>query len=210
MTATMTNPPKAARFWNFIAKKCARDSVADQAAYEKKLAETAKRMTPDMDVLEFGCGTGTTALIHAARVSHIDAVDFSYKMIEIARGKANGVENVDFHVSPIENWAPWDPGYGMVMTHSVLHLVDDLTLNLEHIGNHLKPNGYFVSSTVCLRDTGWFWPLVLPVGAALRLIPKVRPLTAPDLVSIIESAGFEIEMQWQTKSSSIFIIARKL
>ncbi len=156
MTATMTNPPKAARFWNFIAKKYARDPVADQPAYEKKLAETAKRMAPDMRVLEFGCGTGTTSLIHAPRVGHIDAVDFSYRMIDIAKAKADGVDNVDFHVSPNLGWKVRDPGYDMVMTHSVLHLVDDLVLELVHIHNHLKPNGYFVSSTVaCARKVGF-------------------------------------------------------
>ena len=42
MTMTDIQTPKAARFWNRIAAKYARDPVADQPAYERKLAETAK------------------------------------------------------------------------------------------------------------------------------------------------------------------------
>ena len=100
--------------------------------------------------------------------------------------------------------------YDMVMTHSVLHLVEDLTAELAHIHNHLKPGGYFISSTVCLRDMGWFWPIILPVPSALGIIPKVRSLRGPQLVSIIKEAGFEIEWQWQPKKSSVFVIARKV
>ena len=135
MVETMTNPPKAARFWNLMAKKYARDPIADLASYEHKLAETAARMTPDMRVLEFGCGTGTTALIHAPRVAHIDAVDFSSAMIAIARGKAEGTDNVDFHVSANLDWPVPDQPYDMLMIHSVLHLVDNLVLELANIHN---------------------------------------------------------------------------
>lgn len=42
-----------------------------------------------MEVLEFGCGTGTTALAHAAYVRHILAIDIADRMIEIARQNAS-------------------------------------------------------------------------------------------------------------------------
>ena len=38
-----------------------------------------------MEVLEFGCGTGSTALTLAPNVRHIQATDVSPKMLEIAR-----------------------------------------------------------------------------------------------------------------------------
>ena len=208
MTMTDIQTPKAARFWNRIAAKYARDPVADQPAYERKLAETAKRMTPEMRVLELACGTGTTSLIHASRVAHIDAVDFSEKMIDIAKAKDNPTGNVHFHVSSNLGWKVHEP-YDMVMAHSILHLVDDVTLELEHISNHLKPGGYFISSTVCLRDMGWFWPIVLPIPSALGLIPKVHPFRGTELIEMIKAAGFDIEWSWQPKSSSVFVIAKK-
>jgi len=38
--------------------------------------------------LEFGCGTGSTALLHASFVKHMTATDISDEMIEIAKQKA--------------------------------------------------------------------------------------------------------------------------
>jgi ubiquinone/menaquinone biosynthesis C-methylase UbiE len=43
-----------------------------------------------MEVLEFGCGTESTAIAHAPYVKHIQALDISSKMIDIAQGKAQG------------------------------------------------------------------------------------------------------------------------
>ena len=51
-----------------------------------------------MRIVEFGCGTGTTAVHHAPHVQHIDAIDISENMLEIGRGKARqaGVDNLTF------------------------------------------------------------------------------------------------------------------
>jgi cyclopropane fatty-acyl-phospholipid synthase-like methyltransferase len=57
---------KDARFWSKIAEKYAAAPVPSEEIYQKKLAVTRKYLRPDMEVLEFGCGTGTTALAHAA------------------------------------------------------------------------------------------------------------------------------------------------
>ncbi|NNE51124.1 MAG: methyltransferase domain-containing protein, partial [Sulfitobacter sp.] len=86
------------RFWDRIAPRYARNSVSDEASYARKLAETAALMGPDMEVLEIGCGTGTTALHHAGRVAHIRATDISAGMLTIARQKADaaGISNVTF------------------------------------------------------------------------------------------------------------------
>ncbi len=47
-----------------------------------------------MDMFEFGCGTGSTAIIHAPYVKHIHAIDLSPKMLEIAQGKVDK-ENIN-------------------------------------------------------------------------------------------------------------------
>jgi methylase of polypeptide subunit release factors len=57
-----------------------------------------------MTVLEFGCGTGSTAIAHAPYVKRILATDVSAKMIEIARANAEraGIENVTFGQAAVE------------------------------------------------------------------------------------------------------------
>ncbi len=49
---------RSARFWDRIAKRYARTPVADEAAYQRKLKITRGYLRPDMEVMEFGCGTG--------------------------------------------------------------------------------------------------------------------------------------------------------
>src|SRR5215217_1657238 len=59
------------RFWDNLAERYARQPIADEAAYQTKLDITRSYLHPDMAVLEFGCGTGSTALQHAPHVRHI-------------------------------------------------------------------------------------------------------------------------------------------
>ena len=208
-----TPPVQAAKFWNRIAAKYARDPVADEASYQYKLDRTASYLTPDMSVLEVGCGTGTTALIHAPRVASILATDFSSAMIDIARQKAKdaGTTNATFQVSSVEDLPDSDQPYNLIMAHSFLQLVDDLDAVLAKIRSQLAPGGLFVSSTVCIRDMNPFLPLVLPILGWTRLIPKVRSMRGNDVASRIENAGFEIIENWRpNKKGSIFIVAKAI
>jgi len=53
---------QSAKFWDKIAERYSKRPIADEAAYEKKLQVTREYFRPDMEVLEFACGTGSTAI----------------------------------------------------------------------------------------------------------------------------------------------------
>ncbi|MEM9388055.1 MAG: class I SAM-dependent methyltransferase [Pseudomonadota bacterium] len=201
-------------FWDRIADSYAAKAVPDEAAYAHKLAVTARYLRPEHEVLEIGCGTGTTALHHAHRVGHLRAVDGSSKMIEIARAKADkaGVENVDFEVSTIEALDVPAQSVDVVMAHSILHLLDDLRGTLKRLHDMLRPGGVLVSSTACLGDKMWWFGLIGPIGHALGLLPLVRVFTRKQFEQAVIEAGFELEVQWvanEGKSHSVFIVARR-
>ncbi len=80
--------PRSSQFWDRHAAGYAKRPVDDETIYQKKLKITQGYLKPDMEVLEFGCGTGTASIIHAPFVRHIRAIDMSAKMLAIARGKA--------------------------------------------------------------------------------------------------------------------------
>lgn len=205
---------QSAKFWDKIARKYSKQPVADPASYERKLSETQALLHPDMDVLEIGCGTGTTALKHAPFVRHIRAVDVSPKMIDIAKDKARevGVKNVTFDVAAIDDLAEPDARFDVIMAHSVLHLVDDHSAVIGDIHRMLKPGGYFISSTACLAGVAAMavFRLILPIGAALGLLPKVRFIKPQDMLRDVETAGFSLLRHWQPKpSQALFIIAQK-
>ena len=203
---------KRTRFWDRIAAKYSRQPVANEEAYQHKLAVTREYFEPDMSVLEFGCGTGTTAISHAPYVKHIRATDFSPNMIEIARRKAQaaGVTNVTFECVAVEEIAAADESYDVIMGHSILHLLEDRDAVIAQVRRLLKPGGVFVSSTVCLGDKmGWF-RLIAPIGRALGFFPLVRVFNGEDLVRALRDGGFHIDYKWRPeKGLSLFLVAKK-
>ena len=203
---------QSARFWDKIAKRYSRKPVSDEAAYQKKLRVTREYLRPDMEVLEFGCGTGSTAIAHASFVKHILATDISPKMIEIARQKAdaNDVENVTFTVASIEAFNASDNSFDAVLGLSILHLLADKEAAIAKVHKLLKPGGVFVSNTVCLGDTMKWFRFIGPIGRALGLMPLVRIFTRNELEESLVTAGFEFEYVWQLDEGRVvFIVARK-
>ena len=68
---------RESKFWDKIADRYSKSPVADEESYQRKLQVTREYLRPDMKVLEFGCGTGSTAITHAPFVNHIQAKGFS-------------------------------------------------------------------------------------------------------------------------------------
>lgn len=53
---------QSTRFWDRMAERYSKRPIADEAAYQKKLLVTREHFEPHMEVLELGCGTGSTAI----------------------------------------------------------------------------------------------------------------------------------------------------
>ena len=200
------------KFWDKIAEKYSKQPVADEAVYEEKLRITRGYFQPTMSLLEFGCGTGSTAIKHAPHVQHIRATDISEKMLEIAKRKATaeGIDNITFEQSTVEGFSAPDESYDMILALSLLHLLDDKEAAIDKIRKLLKPGGLFVSSTVCLGDSMKFFKLIGPIGKALGLIPHVDVFTEQELLGAVTGAGFAIDHHSRPgKGKSVFLVASK-
>ena len=204
---------QSAKFWDKIAERYSRQPVADEAAYQKKLQVTREYLQPDMEVLEFGCGTGSTAITHAPYVKHIQGIDISSKMIAIAQGKAdaNNVANVSFKRSTIDEFSVSDQTLDAVLGLSILHLLENKEEIIAKVYRMLKPGGIFVTSTVCLGDTMMrLLKLIVPIGRFFGLMPLVKIFTTRELEDRFTAAGFQIDYQWQPgKSKAVFMVAKK-
>ncbi|MEM9530288.1 MAG: class I SAM-dependent methyltransferase [Pseudomonadota bacterium] len=210
-TLTMDKPNTDARFWNRIAERYSRKAVPDQDAYETKLKKTNSYLKITDQVLEIGCGTGTTALHHASRVARVLGTDISPKMIDIAREKARaaGADNIDFQVSSIEDLEPATGGYDVILAHSILHLLADVPGTLRQLHNMLKPGGLLISNTQCIGDSAAWLGWVAPLGRWLGLLPRINVFREPEFLRWIEDAGFSFEEVWQPKpKASHYIVAR--
>lgn len=201
-------------FWDKTAERYAKSPVSDEATYQRKLAETDSFLRDDMEILEFGCGTGSTAVHHAPHVKHIRAVDISQNMLDIGQRKADeaGLQNITFSRGTLIEIQAAPESLDAVLGLNVLHLVPDRRATIAEVARILKPGGIFVSSTVCLAGSKLrFIRFVAPLARRLGLMPDLFIFSESELTEEIRSAGFEIERQWRHAKGGIavFIIARK-
>ena len=197
------------KFWDRMAKRYAKSPVSDEAAYQEKLRRTRAVLTPKAKVLEFGCGTGSTAIILAPLVQNYVATDISKEMLGIAREKAKDIENLQFEQKRLEEVAAPKGGFDAVLAHSILHLLPDKESAIAQVFALLKPGGVFVSSTTCMAKGGFLKP-VLWAGNKAGLLPLVEFFGVDALVGAVSAAGFSIEIRWQpAPKSALFLIARK-
>lgn len=199
------------RFWDRLAKKYAAQPIADEQSYQRKLAETQALLRPDWEILEVGCGTGNTAIAHAAHVAHVRAVDISDEMLSFGRARATreGVENISFERAAIDEIGT-DRQYDAVLMLSLIHLIPDWQGALDKAWALTRPGGIFVSSTTCLGDYAaplrWAMRLARPTG----LVPPLAVFTPGALRTAIEARGFTIETAWQPRrGAALFLIARR-
>ena len=210
---------KDAAFWSKISRKYAADPIRNMEGYLNTLERTKSYLNADDNVLEIGCGTGSTALLLAPHVAQITGSDLAPGMIEIANEKLaqEKLENVTFKVAEVLQHDPDDSTYDAVLAHNLLHLVPDMGHALEHIATLTKPGGIFISKTVCAPESrgfkyGIISRIAIPVMQALGKAPFVNFVPATELQQAIERAGFEVVETADQAGllPSRYIVARKL
>ena len=185
---------EAATFWDRIAPRYAKSAMSDPAGYEATLARTISHLHPDDDVLEIGCGTGSTALRLAPHVRSLTGTDVSPAMIEIAREKAwnEGPGNLTFAVADAATARRRT--FDAVLAHNLLHLVPDLDAALAAAAAQVRPGGLLIAKTPCLGGNGLKTLAVRAMVGAMALAgkaPPVRFFGVPALERAVARAGFE-------------------
>jgi ubiquinone/menaquinone biosynthesis C-methylase UbiE len=212
-TAMTPDDAAKARFWDRLARKYAARPISDMKAYEKTLERTRAWLTKDQTVLELGCGTGSTAILHAPHVRHITGSDISPEMIAIANEKlaAGGPANADFIAATPEDDRFQAESYDVVLALNFLHLVDDLPATLKRVHGLLTTDGLFITKTPCIAEMGVLVKLALPFMRAVGKAPFVNFFTMAEFGKAVERAGFEVAESGlhAEKGNALFIVARK-
>jgi len=202
----------AARIWNRVADRYAAKPIADEEAYANKLAITREYLHPESQVLEIGCGTGSTALAHAQYVKHIYATDVSSRMIEIAKSKAvtANTTNVNFTCSEVNDVILPEASLDAVLMLNVLHVLADWRQQIATSYRILKPGGVLVSSTICMSDDQAFLKIPLLTGRIVGLLPQLSFFSRNELEHALTGVGFEIvHVSQPARKKAVFIVARK-
>lgn len=212
----MSPPSAQARFWDRIARKYARDPIADPAGYEKTVQRVIGLLSPTHSVLEIGCGTGTTALRLAPHAGRLLATDVSPEMIAIARERlhAQPTAGLRFAVADADLAAFDTARYDRVLAFNLLHLLADLDQALAAIAQALRPGGLFISKTPCIAEMS---PLITHLAVPLmRALGKAPPLLRFDEVQLhaaMQRAGLDViaaeRHGTRGKDVRAFVVARK-
>ncbi len=200
------------KFWENVAQKYSERPVRDKAAYDKTIERIKAHLNKDDRVLEFGCGTGTTALRLASDAAHITASDISQNMVEIARAKAKeqNVDNVAFVRAEASEDAFTDAPFDVVMAFHLLHLVEDAPSAIARMRALVKPGGLFISKTVCLGEGHNMMRIPIFFMRLVGRAPRVRFLKPGELEDMVRAEGFEIleTADYPAKPPCRFIVAR--
>ena len=100
-------------------------------------------LTSQLDVLDFGCGTGLVTLELAPKVGSISGADTSPGMLKVLADKA---EALHFPVGlvPLDSAGGGDLGgpYDLIVSSMTLHHIADIQALFSRFGQHLRPGGY--------------------------------------------------------------------
>ena len=101
------------------------------------------QLTKDMDILDFGCGTGLVTLSFNALVHSITGVDSSKGMLEVFEIKAQKqqVDNVKTRYLDLTKGDVVGDHYHAIVSSMVLHHVKDTKKLLKHFYKALLPGG---------------------------------------------------------------------
>lgn len=205
----MTQESPQSAFWNRVARRYAAMPMRNPQAWEETLARTRTRLAADAQVLELGCGTGSTALRLAPDVACYTATDDAAEMIAIATERGAGIPTLHpLQARPGDGSLPEGP-FDAILAFNLLHLLPDLPAALAECHGKLKPGGLLITKTPCL---GGIWVAAWPVVRILRTLGKAPPLRflrAATLERRIAEAGFTLEHREDLPRPSRFVIARR-
>ena len=209
---------KPKNFWDNASKNYDKTEERFEYIHHKSRENTKKYLEKNNVVLDYGCGTGTTACEIANDVKEIYGIDISTKMIEISKGKAakRNIENITFAEGDIFDKKLKNESFDRILAFNMLHTIPNPEDAVQRINELLKPDGLFISTTPCLGDKMSFL-----VGLQIRLVQilckigiipvPIRRVKSSDLDALITNGNFQnIDTEKIFKgASSYFIVAKK-
>jgi len=198
-------------FWNRYAKLYDFEiNRFSGKAYKEMYRFMAALLSPDMNVLEVATGTGLIAVNIAAYVRHVEATDFSPKMIEAARKKKTP-DNINFSVEDATALSFEDNSFDAAVISNALHIMPDPFKALANISRVLKPKGLLIAPSYSHGHiSSSTWNLN---AKFLKLIgfETYSKWTPSEYVEFIGQNGFTVE-RWQVLSAAfplVYLEARK-
>jgi 2-polyprenyl-3-methyl-5-hydroxy-6-metoxy-1,4-benzoquinol methylase len=208
---------KSEKMWNQLAKNWDTPGVSLGENDLKIIERTKKYLSASSVVLDYGCATGSIAIKIANMAKEVHGIDISSNMIEIAKRKADerGIKNIAFTKAAIFDESLGKESFDVILSLSILHLVEDSAQVMDRVNQLLKSGGIFISATPCLGEKAFASVLMnIPIFvlSKMGLIPSINFFSASSLAASITNGNFQIienESMSVRPLTECFIVARK-
>ena len=188
---------KSEKMWNELAKNWDTPGVSLGENDLRIIERTKKYLDTSSIVLDYGCATGSIALEIAAMAKEVRGIDISSNMVEIAKRKADeyGIKNIAFTKAAIFDESLREGTFDLILSLSILHLVENPAQVLGRINQLLKPGGVFISATPCLGEKAFVSILLnIPIFllSSIGILPHIIFFSASRLATSITNENFQI------------------
>ena len=128
----------------------------DEKEYRIRMAEniaaairSVVTVEPDMDLLDFGCGTGLVSIPMAAEAKSLTGVDNSAGMLDVFKEKATamGLENVSGFNLNLDKGDHLPGMYDLIISSMTLHHIKNVVQAIQSLSGALQPGGH-----LCIAD----------------------------------------------------------
>jgi len=158
--------------------------------YQKRLRHVyGSLVMPGQQVLELGSGSGD--LLASLHPSHGVGVDFSTKMVQLARNRYPELSFFEADVHEIAFEEPFD----VILLSDLVNDLWDVQQVFERIHAIASPH-----TLIVLNSYSRVWELPLRFGQHLHLITRKLPqnwLTVEDITGLLDLAGCDVIRSWQ-------------
>jgi ubiquinone/menaquinone biosynthesis C-methylase UbiE len=142
---------------NFDQEAANWDQVPGRVTVAQDIAESMIReitLTPDMDVLDFGCGTGLLTFALQPFVHSINGVDSSQGMLDVFKTKIKekNLNNVKAEYVDLDKGDVLAGSYNLVVSSMTLHHIKNITPLLKQFYSILLPSGQLAIADLDLDD----------------------------------------------------------
>jgi len=166
--------------------------------YECIIERITNELRPEDEVLEVACGTGLVSFAAAERCHSILGIDFSERMIEVAREKQvkAKVDNIEFATGDAMDLSRFRARFDAVLLCNMLHVVVDPARALEEAARSLKPDGRVLIATYChgekLKPRAAVFSLGMRFLHMLGRIPSMHRFSYAQTIGLVTGAGLRI------------------
>jgi 2-polyprenyl-3-methyl-5-hydroxy-6-metoxy-1,4-benzoquinol methylase len=168
-------------------------------------------LTPEMDVLDFGCGTGLLTIQLLPFVRSVTGVDSSQGMLDVLSAKIakQKLKNINTLLVDLDKGDTLEGNYDLVLSNMTLHHVREIEPLFDQFHNITAPGGHLCIADLDL-DGGKFHADntgVFHFGFAREALRKVFTGAGFDDIRDISAAEVvKTDINGETRSFSVFLM----